>query len=56
MGEADRTTSVGISGLSLFNAYQKKNSEPILEDITEEYIEEYNIKVPLTDFSNGSGG
>ena len=51
-GEADSTTNVGNDGLSLFNAYQKKNSRPFLEDMTEEYVEEYNIKFLLTDYGN----
>ena len=51
-GEADSTTNVGNDGLSLFNAYQKKSSRPFLEDMTEEYVEEYNIKFLLTDYGN----
>ena len=47
-GRAYSTTSVGIFGLHLLNSYQKKNSEPFLENITEEYIEEDNIKLLLT--------
>ena len=30
MGQADITTDVGIYGLHIFNAYQKKNIEPFL--------------------------
>ena len=52
MGEADSTTNVGNYGLRPFNAYQKKNFEPFFEDMTEEYVEEDNIKVLLTDYSN----
>ena len=52
MGQAYSTTKVVIPGLRLFNAYQKKNFEPFLEDMTEEYVEEDNIKFLLTDYSN----
>ena len=52
MGEADSTASVGNDGLRLFNSYQKNNSEPFIEDMTEEYVDKENIKVPLTDYSN----
>ena len=48
MGQPDSATNVGISVLRLFNAYHKNNFEPFLEDITEEYVDEYNIKVLLT--------
>ena len=51
MSQADSTTNVGISGIRLFNAYQKKNLEPFLEYITNEYIEEDNIKFILTEYS-----
>ena len=52
MDHADSTTNVGNSRLHLFNAYQNKNFKPFLEDMTEEYVEEDNIKFPLTDYSN----
>ena len=39
MGEADSTTNVGNARLRLFNAYEKKNFEPFVEDMTEEYVE-----------------
>ena len=51
MGQANITCNVGISRLRLFNAYQKKNFKAFLEDVTEEYLEEDDIKVLLTDYS-----
>ena len=50
MGEDDSATNVGNSGLFLFNAYQKKNFGPFLEDMTEWYAQEDNIKFLLTDY------
>ena len=44
MGEADSTNIVRIYGILLFNAYHKKNYKPFVEDMTEEYVEEDNIK------------
>ena len=35
MGEDDITTNVENYGLRLFNAYQNKNLEPFLEDMTD---------------------
>ena len=52
IGEADIITNVGNAGLRIFNAYQKNNFEPFLEDMTEQYVEEDNIKVLLTDYIN----
>ena len=52
MGQADSNTNPGIAGLHLFNSYQNNNFEPFLEDITEEYVEEDNIKSLLTEYSN----
>ena len=52
MGEYDSTTNVGNDGLRIFNAQHNKNSEPFVEDTTEDYVEEDNIKVILTDYSN----
>ena len=52
MDHADSTTNVGNARLHLFNAYQNKNFKPFLEDMTEEYVEEDNIKFLLTDYSN----
>ena len=52
MGEADSNTNVVNAGLRLFNYYQKKKYEPFLEDMTEYYIEEDNIKVVLTSYSH----
>ena len=52
MGQDNSTTNVGISGLRIFNAYQKNKSKPCLEDMTWEYAEEDNIKVLLTEYSN----
>ena len=51
-GESDRTNNVGSTILHLFNAYQKKNSEPFLEDMTMDYVEEDNIKILLTYYIN----
>ena len=48
MGETDSTTNVVSVGIRLFNAYQGNNFEPSIEDMTEEYVEEDNIKVLLT--------
>ena len=52
MGGADSTANVVNSGLRIFNSYQKKNFEAFVEDMTEDYVEEDNIKVILTDYSN----
>ena len=52
MGEADSTTNVGNAGLRLFHYYHKKNFKPFIEDTTEEYVEEDNIKVLFIDYSN----
>ena len=52
MGEADSTTNVGNAKLNLFKAYQKKNSKLFVEDMTEEYVEEDNIKILLPEYSN----
>ena len=52
MGEFDSTRNVEKYGLHIFNAYKNNNLEPIIEDMTEEYVEEDNIKFPLTDYSN----
>ena len=49
MGQADSITNVGISGLRLFNSYQKNKFKPFLEDTTEDYVDEDNIKVLLTE-------
>ena len=49
MVQADSTTNVGIYGLRLWNPCQKKNSQPFLEDMTEEYEEKDNIKVLITE-------
>ena len=45
MGQPDGTNNVGISRPHILHAYQKKNFEPFLEDMTEDYVEEDNIKV-----------
>ena len=52
MGEADSAINVGNAKLNLFNAYQKKNFEMFVEDMTDEYVEEDNIKLLLPDYSN----
>ena len=52
MCEAYSTTNVGNDGLHLFNTCHKNNSKPFVEDMTEEYLEEDNIKSLLTDYSN----
>ena len=52
MGGADSTANVVNSGLRIFNSYQKKNFEAFVEDMTADYVEEDNIKVLLTDYSN----
>ena len=52
MGEADSAINVGNAKLNLFNAYQKKNFELFVEDMTDEYVEEDNIKLLLPDYSN----
>ena len=49
--EADITTNVGNAGLRLFNAYQN-NFRIFVEEVNEEYVEEYNTKVILTYYSN----
>ena len=36
----------------MLSSYQKKNFEAFVEDMTEDYVEEDNIKVLLTDYSN----
>ena len=51
MGWADSTTNVFNSGLHISNDYQNKNSKPLVEDMTEEYGEEDNIRVLLTYYS-----
>ena len=51
MCKADSTTNVGNDGLRLFNAYQKNNFEPFVEDMTEEYVDYDNIKILWTDYS-----
>ena len=51
MGEADRTTNVGSAVLRPFNYYHNNNFKPLLEDMTEDYVEEGNIKLLLTDYS-----
>ena len=48
----DSTTNICIAGLCLFNSYQRKKFEPFIEDTTEDYVEEDNIKVLLTEYSN----
>ena len=52
MGEDDSTANVGNSRLCLFNAYHKNNFEPFVEYMTKDSLEEDNIKVLLTDYSN----
>ena len=52
MSEADSTTNVEHSWLHIFNADKKKNFKPFLENMTDEYVEENNIKVLLTDYTN----
>ena len=52
MGEADIATNLDNARLRLFNSYQKKNSEPFIEDMTEEYVEEDNKKMLLTEYIN----
>ena len=52
MGGADSTANVVNYGLRIFNSNQKKNFEAFVEDMTEDYVEEDNIKVILTDYSN----
>ena len=52
MGEFDSTRNVEKYGLHIFNAYKNNNLEPIIEDMTEEYVEEDNKKILLTDYSN----
>ena len=52
MGEANSITDVRNSGLYLFNEYQKKNSKPFVEDITDDSLEGDNIKLLLNDHSN----
>ena len=52
MDEADITTYVGNYGLCVLNYYHNNNSQPFLEDINLEYVEEDNIKYLLTDYSN----
>ena len=52
MSQSDSTTNVGVSGLFIFNAYQKKNFKPFLEDMTEDCVEEDNHKFILTEYSN----
>ena len=52
MGQADSITNVGIYGLRIFNAYQKKIIEIFLEETTQNYVEEDNIKFLLTQFIN----
>ena len=52
MGESDSTTNVGNSRLRICNAYQKNNSEPFVEDMNDEYVDEDNIKALLTYYSN----
>ena len=52
MGQADSTTNVGISGLCIFNAYHNNKFKPFLEDMTEEYVEEDNIKFLFTEYRN----
>ena len=47
IGEADSTTSVGNSGVRLFNTYQNKNYEPLVEDMTNKYVDVDNIKFLL---------
>ena len=51
-GEADSTTNVGNAGQSLFHAYQNKNFKAFVEDMTEEYLDEDNTKVILTNYMN----
>ena len=38
-----------IFGIRIFNEYQNNNYRTLLEDMTEEYIEEDNIKLLLPD-------
>ena len=45
MGRADRIKNVGNTGLRLFNYKQKNNSKSFVEDITEEYLDQDNIKL-----------
>ena len=52
MGGADSTANVVNSGLRIFNSYKNKNFEAFVEDMTADYVEEDNIKVLLTDYSN----
>ena len=51
MGEVDRITNVGNSGLHLFNAYQNKNVGHFIEDTIEEDVAKGNIKLLRTDYS-----
>ena len=51
-GQIDSPTNVGIYWLCIFNAHQKNKFKPFLEEMTEEYVEEDNIKVLLTEYSN----
>ena len=52
MGEVDSITNVGNARLRLFNVYRKENFKPSVEDMTEDYVEEGNIRVTLNDSSN----
>ena len=49
MGEVDSTTNVGNSEVRTFNSCHKNNFEPLLEDMTEDYVEGYNI-TPLLSY------
>ena len=48
MGEVDSTTNVGNAEVRTFNSCHKNNFEPLLEDMTEDYVYWYNIKFLLS--------
>ena len=52
MVHSNSTANVGNSVLRIFNSHQKKNFEPFVEEMTDEYVEEDNMEVLLTDYSN----
>ena len=45
-------TTIGTDRLRLFNADHNNNYETFVEDTSEDYIQEENIKIILTDYSN----
>ena len=52
MGDSDNTTTVDNTRIHIFNEYHKNNFKFFVEDTTAEYVEQYNIKVSVTDYSN----